>query len=437
MVGIIFVTLRLKFQIKKIIFMKNLLILILFSNFLISQIQEELNPPYHIKAVAFQQNNTNVYPIFKLGDPFQLVFDDLYGDESNYYYTITHCNYDWTKSVLMINEYLNGLDNQLIMDYENSFNTLQIYNHYTLTFPNRFTKGFKVSGNYILKIFDKSRELVFSRKFVVYEDLVNVPMQVRTPREVMDMSTKQNLEFSVIPRNTNLQDPIRNIKILIMQNGIWNTAITNIKPMFTIGNKLEYRYDKETQYWGGNEFLFFENKDVRNAINNVRKISSSKGGLYNTYLMTNRSRANQPYTFYPDINGNFLPRNINTRENDQVEADYTWVYFSLDAPLLMDQKDVYVTGMFNNYDLSEEFKLEYNPKNGLYEKPILMKQGFTNFQYTITDKNTKNIDYENAVDGNFIQTENDYNIIVYYRANNDRFDRVVGKGSANSVDIIR
>ncbi len=417
--------------------MKKILLISLFVSLSWSQVLDEINPPYHIRGVSFQQNNTNIIPFIKLGDPFQLVFDDLYGEESNYYYTITHCNHNWTKSVLMVNEYINGLDNQLITDYDNSFNTLQIYNHFKLTFPNRFTKGFKVSGNYLLKIFDKNRDLVFSKKFILFEDFVGVPVQVRTPREVADMSTKQNLEFSVIPNNMVLQDPIKNINILIVQNGIWKTEITNIKPMFTVGNKLEYRYDKETQFWGGNEFLFYENKDIRNAINNVRRISSSKGGLYNTFLITNRSRANRPYTFWPDINGNFLPRNIMTREDDNIESDYTWVYFSLEAPLLMDQKDVYVTGMFNNYDLSEEYKMEYNPKNGLYEKAVLMKQGFVNYQYILVDRQTKKIDYENAIDGNFIQTENDYNIIVYYRANNDRFDRVIGKGGANSVDIIR
>jgi hypothetical protein len=46
------------------------------------------------------------------------------------------------------------------------------------------------------------------------------------------------------------------------------------------------------------------------------------------------------------------------------------------------------------------------------------------------------VDYENAMDGNFYQTENDYFVIVYYRENRDRYDRVVGRGTANSLNII-
>jgi hypothetical protein len=47
-----------------------------------------------------------------------------------------------------------------------------------------------------------------------------------------------------------------------------------------------------------------------------------------------------------------------------------------------------------------------------------------------------NLDEENAIDGNFYQTENNYSAIIYYRENNQRYDRVIGKGIATSVDII-
>ena len=90
--------------------------------------------------------------------------------------------------------------------------------------------------------------------------------------------------------------------------------------------------------------------------------------------------------------------------------------------------------MFNNYALIDEFKMEYNPKTELYEKAIIIKQGFTNFQYTIADTKGK-VNAENAIDGNFFQTENNYTVLVYYRANNQRFDRIIGRGFANSENI--
>jgi hypothetical protein len=91
--------------------------------------------------------------------------------------------------------------------------------------------------------------------------------------------------------------------------------------------------------------------------------------------------------------------------------------------------------MFNNYSLSPEYKLDYNTDKAVFEKAVMIKQGFTNFQYTVADKKG-NIDNENAVDGNFYQTENEYTILVYYRESTDRYQRVIGKGNANSINIV-
>src|SRR5690606_20508322 len=117
-------------------------------------------------------------------------------------------------------------------------------------------------------------------------------------------------------------------------------------------------------------------------------------------------RKNKVYTYFPDFNGNFIVRNINT-ENPDIEADYSWVYFTLDAPTFFKNESIYITGMFNNYSHTEENKMTYNEQTKMYEKAILIKQGFTNYNYVVTDKNGK-IKHRDAIDGNFFQTENNY-----------------------------
>jgi hypothetical protein len=285
----------------------------------------------------------------------------------------------------------------------------------------------------MLKILDENKEIVFSRKFILYEDRVNVPIQIKRARTVSNLAFKHNVEFSITSNSITFQNPIKNVKVVLLQNGQWNTVIKDILPQYTIGNDLIYRYDTQTQFWAGNEFLFFENRDIRSTGNNVARIDGGTN-IYNSYLFTNGARANFTYSFTQDANGNFVPRNINA-VNSEIEADYAWVYFSLSAPTFRLNKDIYVTGMFNNFSLSNEFKMDYNTEKAIYEKAILIKQGFTNYQYTIADSKGK-IDFENAVDGNFFETENDYYVIVYYRDNRDRHDRVIGKGSANSLNII-
>jgi hypothetical protein len=405
------------------------LILISFVTF--AQVEKEIDPPFNIKTITFVQNNQNSIALFGLNDPFEIQFDDLYGNEANYYYEIVHCNYDWKHSDLSKNEYLQGFDGIRIQEYTNSLNTLQLYSHYRIGFPNKNTR-LLVSGNYIIKILNEDREVVFSRKLMLFEDLVSVPMQTKRARTLNTINFKQNIDFSIKSPNLLFQSPLQNVKVLLLQNGKLNEAITNIKPMYTIGNDLIYKYDSETQFWGGNEFLYFENKIIRAANNFIARVDSNNG-VYNTHLYTDNARINKSYTYNPDTNGNFVPLNVNA-SNNGIEADYSWVFFTLSAPSFYEKKNIYVNGMFNNYAISDDNKMEYNQEKGIYEKAIMIKQGFTNYQYVVADE-TKKIDYENAIDGNFSQTENNYFAIIYYRENNQRYDRIIGKGVANSEDI--
>ena len=396
-----------------------------------AQALTEIAPPYNIKTISFIQNAQNAIPVFALNESFQLHFDDLFGNEANYYYEIAHCDYDWKPSQLVKSEYLQGFDNIRIQQYTNSFNTLQIYSHYSLAIPNRQTQ-LRLSGNYMLKILDENRDVVFTRKFILYEDVVSVPMQVKRPRTMDIINQKQNIDFAVKSPTLLFQNPLQNVKVLLMQNGRFDNAITNIKPQYTIGNDLIYKYDKETQFWAGNEFLYFENKDLRAANNNVAKVDLN-GDVYNSHLYTNDARANSGYTFYPDVNGNFVVTNINA-QNNNIEADYAWVFFTLSAPSFYQNKSIYINGMFNNYARTDENKMDYDAKKGRYEKAIMIKQGFVNYQYIVADKSGK-LDEKNAIDGNYSQTENNYFALIYYRENNQRFDRIIGRGVCSSVDI--
>ena len=398
-----------------------------------AQVEKEIIPPFNIKTVSFVQNNQNVVPVFQLADPFQLQFDDLFGNDSSYFYEIIHCDYNWNPSDLQKRDYLQGFDNQRIQESSSSFNCLQIYTHYRLNLPNSNTQ-LKISGNYILKILNEDKEVVFSRKFMVYEDLVSVPIQVKRARNVTNLDSKHNLEFTIKSNVINFQNPLKNIKTVLLQNGKLQTAIHNIAPQFTIGNDLVYKYDAPTQFWAGNEFLYFDNKEIRVASNNISRIDSQKE-IYSSYLFTNEARANSNYYNWQDVNGNFVVRRL-FAENSENEADYSWVYFSLSAPLFRSSDGaIYVTGMFNNYALTPENKMDYNTEKGVYEKAILIKQGFINYEYTVEQVNG-NIDSENAIDGNFFQTENEYTVLVYYKENTDRYTRIIGKGTASSLNII-
>ena len=392
---------------------------------------EEVNPPDYISTIGFKgDTQVSQLPVLKLGEHLVLEFDALNGNEEDYYYKITHYNYDWTPSVLVKSEYLDGFDNQRIRNYENSFNTYQIYSHYQLTIPNQFTKRLKVSGNYMISIFNSDDELVFSRKFMIYEDKASVGVSIKRSRSIEYIDTKQRVDIKIASNSIQFNIPKQTVKVLIVQNNNLNTAIKDLKPLYTIGNDLIYKYDNETSFWGGNEYLFFENKDVRAANTGVRAIDLKD--IYYNYLFTNYTRAQKPYTYNPDINGNYLITHVDAN-NPSIESDYVWMFFSLIPDPSFEGKSIHVYGNFNNYAIDDSTKLEFDEHNNVYTCPILLKQGFYNYKYVVVNKDNT-ID-EGAISGNFYQTENNYKVLVYYKDLGVRYDKIIGLGEGSSVNI--
>ncbi len=406
-----------------------LFLISLFSANVTAQVKE-VAPPDYIKTITFKSNTPeSQLPILKLNDPIVLEFDALNGDEEDYYYIIEHFNFDWTPSVLAKAEYLRGMDNQRIIEYYNSFNTYQLYSHYKLTIPNQQTRGLIKSGNYMISIYDDYGDLMFSRKFMIYENLADVGAVVRRTRDMESIDKKQTINMTISSNRINFNNPMQTVKTLVIQNNNLKNSISDLKPQYILGNELTYRYNQESSFWGGNEFLYFENKDVRAS--NVGVQFTDLQDIYQSYLFTNVARANLPYTYNPDINGNFLV-NVLDRQDSSTEADYTMVHFSLIYDELQD-KEVHVYGNFNNYAIEPSTKMIYNSEEGIYECAFRLKQGFYNYKYVIVDKNGK-VD-ENTIGGSFWQTENNYKILVYYRDLGARYDRLIGFGETSSINI--
>ncbi len=404
-------------------------ITLLFACCILTGQVEEVAPPSDIKTITFgSQKDISILPIINLNERIYLEFDVLNNLEEDFYYVIEHFDYDWTPSRLMKSEYLDGMDNLRIFNYENSFNTYQIYSHYRLQIPNPQTR-LKVSGNYLIKIFDENDDLVFSRKFMIMEQQVGVGVQIKRSRNVALINEAQTVDFSIKSNNLNLNNPTETVKTVIVQNNNLKTAIYDLKPQYTLGNELVYRYNDNSLFWGGNEYLFFENKDVRMANLGIQYIDLQD--LYHSYLYTDIDRSSRKYTYNPDINGGFKITVLD-RQDPSIEADYTYVHFSLLAEEFLNQS-VYVYGGFNNFSISDDNKMIFNVEKGIYELSMLLKQGFYNYKYVVVDDD--NTLFEGAVSGNFDETENNYKVIVYYRDLGARYDKIIGLGEANSIQI--
>ena len=397
----------------------------------VAQVKQTIEPEY-IRTIELKGSSSqSTLPVIELGQKLELSFDDIIGDESDYFYTIEHFNFDWTPSDLSKGEYLDGFDDVRIETYENSFNTLQLYSNYKLSIPNRETRAIKKSGNYLLRIFNDDSEIVFSRKFMVLERLLSVAVEIKRARKLKNIDQQQVVQFKINSPNLLLINPKQNVKTIVFQNNNLKNAITNLKPQYTIGTELIYRYDQEAAFWGGNEFLFFDNKDLRSSTNGVRSVALNE--LYENFLFTNIDRSVRPYTYNPDINGNFRVRNLYASQNQNIEADYVLMHFNLQYYGSLGDKEIHIYGNFNNWTIDQTTYMRYNEKTDTYQNARLFKQGFYNYKYVMVNRDGSV--EQGPISGNFWQTENQYTVLVYYRAPGSRFDRLLGKGAATSSKI--
>jgi len=403
--------------------------LLFFITIGFSQSQIEIAAPENIKSIVFKGPTDDQFPILQMGESMTLEFDDLLANEQDYYYRIIHCNYDWTISNLLKSQYLDGMDNQRIINYENSYNTLETYSNYQLSIPNE-SVSLKMSGNYMVEIYNNADVLQFSRRFLVYKTIVNVAATVKRTRNFDFLNSKQAVQFSINSGNFRLINPKKEIKVAILQNYYWPSAIYNVPPQFTLGNELVYKYDEETSFYGGNEYLLFDTSDLRAPTSQISSIEVNE--LYHHYLFSDTFRFDDEYTYFPDVNGDYLIRTLQGDDSSR-ESEYTNVHFSLPYDELLALDDVYVFGKYNNYDLSEENKMIFNEDTGMMEATLKLKQGFYNYKYVVN--NTKAIERPNLVCGNFHFTENNYLILVYYRNFGDVYDSLIGIGSTNSITI--
>ena len=126
----------------------------------------------HIKSIQLRPaHNPKLFsPIVRLGEALELSFDDLDADNKEYMYKVQHMTHDWKPSNLSSNQYIDGFDQNEIINFTNSFNTLQAYTHYSIKIPNANTIITK-SGNYLISILNEDYDVVFTRRCVFYEDI--------------------------------------------------------------------------------------------------------------------------------------------------------------------------------------------------------------------------------------------------------------------------
>lgn len=385
-----------------------------------------------IKTVILTQANSyERFPAIDLNSRQQLnlQFDELMPENDNYQFTFIHCSHDWQLSNLKPNEYLKGNMFENINEYSFSTTTFQVYTHYSINFPSEDMKP-KLSGNYILKVyrnFDEN-DIILTRRFMVVDDRFVIASSARIATNPDVRFTSHEIDFTVNMGDNVVPNPLIDVKTTIMQNLRWDNAIFDLKPRYINGKILEFNYETGNVFPAGNEFRYFDIRSLRFLSFNVRR-KYMEGNLKNAVLYADATRINQPYLQTIDFNGKIVVDNRDGAVNGEIEADYAACHFSFISDKL--SRDVYIFGELTDWQLKEEFKMEWNEKAGQYEKTLMLKQAYYNYYYVTPDAN-KQADLQ-YTEGNHSNTENDYHVMIYNKNPFMQYDELLGTMHCNSM----
>jgi len=387
----------------------------------------------NIRSVQFVREGWDFsQPVLDLGKDQRLLlkFDELAEGISNFVYTITHCDSEWYPSRLVQSEYMEGFIENPVTDYAASVNTTSKYTNYLLSLPNDNVR-FLISGNYLLSVFDEANRStpVITRRFYIVEPSTDISGEVKKSTFEGFKGRDQEIDFAVDYSRFSIQDPRTEVRVVMMQNSRTDNCLTNLKPLFVRNNLLSYDLSRENIFAGGNEFRNFDTKNIRMNGLGVANIAFLDPD-YHVTLRTDQIRMGD-YRNESDLNGRYLVKNDRVTDSD-LEADYVFIHFSLEMKEPLLGGEVYIFGGLSDWQCQPANKMKWNFELKLYEATLLVKQGFYDYQYVYVGGGSNKID-NTLLEGSYVETENDYQIFVYYRSFSSRYDKLIGYRTINSV----
>lgn len=361
-------------------------------------------------------------PVTTLGGlPINISFDDLTHEYHRYTYSIEHCEANWTPSTqLFESDFLRGFaEDNIIKNFQKSVNTKVQYTHYSLQIPNAECQ-LKMSGNYRLTVYDANNdnEKILSVCFMVVEPLAQIGLDVTDNTDWDIRGSHQQVNMTVRYGNLSVTDPQKQLQTVVLQNGIWTQQRFNIKPQYITPEGLRWEHNEALIFDGGNEYRKFETLDVNHPTMGIETVGWD-GTDYHAYVWTDEPRPS--YVYDEDANGSFYIRNSDNIENNTT-SEYQIVHFRLRAP--QQTGEVYLHGNWTHHQLAPEYRMTYNRDTKCYEGSVLLKQGYYSYQYVVA--NNQHELKPVSSEGNFYQTENKYQALLYFRGAGERTDRLVG-----------
>lgn len=372
---------------------------------------------------TYTSSSSTSFPLLTGSNKLIIEFDvdAVYPPELNVLFRF--CDKDWkpTDNIFLLNQ---GKDVAYFLDYSTLPNTVEgAAYHFENSFPDSDGYvNFPYSGKWKYYIVDsQDRSKIFAEgKFIVIND-VEVEPGIEIQNKEMDDKNYFPIDFgNVFWITASFELP----------DGLFPGFVSHVE--IIQNHKVDFPYIIDRSYttnmriynWDANTKFSFTARDVFPG-NEYRQADLRNINKYTTADVQAQFEGFETTRYFRsgarDLNGGF----ILTDYKDPFST-YMNVKFSI-KPADIPDGDVYLTGSFNNWEVSGSYKMSESA--GLYSITIPLKRGIYDYQYVVVQESygeIKNIDWL-KLEGNNWGTSNEFTILVYYQDPNfGGYDRIIG-----------
>lgn len=376
-------------------------------------------PPENMQSIRLHPSGSPADPpVFELDSRERLVLSFDYLDEQvqQFRLEVSHRTANWEKSSLNPSQFLNGFDYTYIQTGQQSFSSRPVYQHVEYEFPNNEIKP-AVSGNYMLEIYDDSGSLLFSYPFFVTENEGSLETEIEQLFVQRRDGRSLDQPFSTYRYPAFVEFPQFDLSFYYTQNQFWGrTRQTQAFDTSTPGS-VSFHLTRNDAFIAGYDFKLL---DLQTLDPDGRRILEHRPETTPPKIILQRD------VLFLDTNPQLFTGTGLGSSLDDRHSDYADVHFSLEIPEEMKPDsagtDIYVVGHFNNWMISRQQKMQFNPASGLWEGRALIKQG--QYAYKYVQVVNGGID-DLALDDSFVSTFREYTTFVYFKDPALQFDRLL------------
>ena len=319
------------------------------------------------------------------------------------------CDKGWTptKNIFLLNQNKNFTS---LFNYERLPVTVKEADyHFKDTFPDKNGYiDFPFSGKWRFYITDNmDTSIVYAEgRFFVVDNQIRLKASIKNDQlegktyfptdlaKVFNITTEFNLPQQFFPNYVD--------RLEIIQNRNINEPVVIGRDGNTLGKQFNWDANRKFEFvardiLAGNEFRQVDIRDHNYFI--AKDVNAQRDGIEQSRFYL---------TAPPDLNGNKIYSNYK-----DPFSTYLNVTFSI-RPTETLYSDIFLVGAFNNWKVSDDYKLKNNA--GVYSITIPLKRGIYDYQYVVADDVNGKIQNEDWVklEGNTWANKKVYDIFLYY-----------------------